>query len=37
MPVDSTHEVPLAKLKLVAEDGRELAPSEVLIAPGAAA
>jgi hypothetical protein len=32
VPVDSTHEAPLAKLKLVAEDGRELAPTEVLIA-----
>jgi DNA-binding HxlR family transcriptional regulator len=37
VPVDSTHEVPLAKLKLVAEDGRELAPTEVLIAPRNAA
>jgi hypothetical protein len=30
-------EVPLAKLKLVAEDGREVAPTEVLIAPRGAA
>ncbi len=37
VPVDSTREVPLAKLKLVAEDGRELAPTEVLIAPRDAA
>jgi DNA-binding HxlR family transcriptional regulator len=37
VPVDSKHEKPLAALKLVAEDGRELALTEVLIAPRDAA
>jgi hypothetical protein len=37
VPVGSTHEAPLAKPKLVAEDGRELAPTGVLIAPRDAA
>jgi hypothetical protein len=37
VPVDSMREVALATLKLVAEDGRELAPTEVLIAPRDAA
>jgi DNA-binding HxlR family transcriptional regulator len=37
VPVDSLREKPLAKLKLVAEDGRELALTDVLIAPRDAA
>jgi DNA-binding HxlR family transcriptional regulator len=37
VPVDSTREMPLAKLKLVAQDGRELDPFDVLIAPRDAA
>lgn len=37
VPVDSARELPLAKLKLVAQDGRELDPTDVLIAPRDAA
>ena len=37
VPVDSARELPLAKLKLVAQDGRELDPAEILIAPSNAA
>jgi DNA-binding HxlR family transcriptional regulator len=37
VPVDSIGEKPLAKLKLVAEDGRELGSTDVLIAPRRAA
>jgi len=33
VPVDSTRERPLKKLKLVAQDGRELTLADVLIAP----
>jgi DNA-binding HxlR family transcriptional regulator len=37
VPVDSIRELPLAKLKLVAQDGRELDLTDVLIAPRDAA